>query len=125
MTDEESIRRTIALWAQLCDDGKWDELCELHTSDTVWSVFDTVCRGPEELKDTLSRGMPPGRRGRHLCCASVIDVADGTADAVTDFLFINNQSGIQRVGRYHDQLVRGADHWLIKTREIRTMPPDA
>lgn len=125
MTDEEALRQLVARWAQHLDDGAWDELRSLHTADTTLTVLDSVCNNADEVVDMLSTGMPPGRRGRHLVCGTVITVDGDHGSSVTDFLYINNQSAIQRVGRYLDEFVRRDGTWLIERRAITHMPPDA
>src|SRR5262249_53092748 len=55
MTDEEGIRRTLALYCQLCDDGRFDEWADLYTEDAVFRVMGGEHRGPEAIKAFIAK----------------------------------------------------------------------
>jgi 3-phenylpropionate/cinnamic acid dioxygenase small subunit len=124
MSAEEDIRRTLARYCQLCDDGRFDEWAELYTDDARFLVMGRVYEGPAAIKGFIEMGQPPERRGKHMCANSIIDVAaDGaSASAVTDYVFVGrneaDEAAIMSVGRYHDELVPGDAGWQFRRREI-------
>lgn len=126
MSDEEGVRRTLALYCQLCDDGRFDEWADLFTDDATFSVLGQAHEGRAAVKAFIVGAQPPERRGKHFLGQSVVDIdaGAGTATGVTDYTFVagNARDGfrITSAGHYHDTLVRGADgKWRFATREIR------
>ena len=118
----EGIRRTLAQYCQLCDDGRFAEWIDCFTADARFHVMGRKHIGHDAIRGFMEVGQSPERRGRHLIGEPVIDVSpDGaTALAWTDYLFIDKPSrAITSVGRYHDQLVLGDDgRWRFAVREI-------
>lgn len=144
----DGIRRTLALYCQFCDDGRFDEWGQLYTDDAEFRVMGRTYTGRPALQAFIEAGQPPERRGKHVCANSLIDLdADGrTARAVTDFVFVARAApepspegapraaggfAITSVGRYHDRLVldAGSGRWRFARREIVFMgdepSPDA
>jgi uncharacterized protein (TIGR02246 family) len=126
VTDEEGVRRTLALYCQLCDDGRFEEWADLYTEDATFAVLGQTQAGRAAIKAWIEQAMPAEKRGKHFIGQSVIDVHPdaGTAAAVTDYTFIartpEKKYAITSAGRYHDTLVRGDDgRWRFQTREIR------
>jgi 3-phenylpropionate/cinnamic acid dioxygenase small subunit len=118
VTDEEAIRRTIAQYCQLCDDGCFDEWADLYTDDATFRVMGETHSGRAAVKAFIEKGQPPERRGKHLCFNSVIDVDGDEARAVTDYVFLDKQRAITSVGRYHDRFVRDGGRWRFADRRI-------
>jgi 3-phenylpropionate/cinnamic acid dioxygenase small subunit len=121
--DLELIRRTIASYCQLCDDGRFDEWAGLYTPDATFTVMGATHEGPDSIKGFISAAQPPELRGKHVCANSLIDIEpDGaTARARTDFVFVGRTDeglAVTSAGRYHDTLVKHADRWLFASREI-------
>lgn len=128
-SDLDGIRRVIAAYCQLCDDGKFDEWARLYTADATFTVMGQTYTGPADIKAFIEAGMPPELRGKHLCVNSLIDVDDSgsAATARTDFIFVGRGSEgfqITSAGRYHDSFVRDADRWLIRSRRIAFLGED-
>jgi 3-phenylpropionate/cinnamic acid dioxygenase small subunit len=126
MVDGEGVRRTLALYCQLCDDGRFDEWATLYTDDARFLVMDQVHEGPDAIKAFIEEAQSPEKRGKHFMGQSVIEEhGDGrTVSVVSDYTFIaRNQKGgyaITSAGRYHDELVQGDDgSWRFRSREIR------
>jgi 3-phenylpropionate/cinnamic acid dioxygenase small subunit len=126
VTGEEAVRRTLARYCQLCDDGRFDEWAGLYTDDATFTVMGQTYSGPAEIQAFIEKGQPPERRGKHLIGQSVIDLDDGTgtAAAVTDYTFIARTPeggyAITSAGRYHDSFRRADDgSWQFTSREIR------
>jgi 3-phenylpropionate/cinnamic acid dioxygenase small subunit len=119
--DLELIRRTLALYCQFCDDGRFDEWEELFVDDAVFRVLGRSYEGRAALRDFIETGQPPDRRGKHICANSVIDLEGDRALARTDYLFVGRVPdglAVTSVGRYHDVLVRDGAVWRFATREI-------
>ena len=118
-TDEEGIRRTLAQYAQLCDEGRFEEWADLFAADARFHVMGTTYDGRAAITGFISAAMPPEARGKHAILASVIDVGNAVASAWTDYLFATRKGQITSVGRYHDELERGDDgRWRFTLREI-------
>lgn len=128
--DVEDVRRTLALYCQLCDDGRFDEFALLFTEDAEFRVMGRTYAGRDGVKDFMAAAQPPERRGKHVATNSVIDVypESMTARAWTDYIFVARDPAadgggagfiVQSVGRYHDTLVREDDGvWRFVSREI-------
>ena len=125
MSDEEDIRTTLAQYAHLCDDGRFDEWADLYTEDAVYSVMGQTHKGRDALKGFIANAMTPELRGKHLCFNSVIEVEGNEAYAVTDYVFMDRHRAITNAGRYHDRLVRNRDRWRFAERRIVFMGEDA
>jgi uncharacterized protein (TIGR02246 family) len=118
---EEDIRRTLARYCMLCDDGRFDEFARLFTEDAQFHVMGKTFTGRDAIKDFMEAGQPPELRGKHIAVNSLIegDGWSGTASAWTDYVFVAQDGSISSQGRYHDQLVREGDKtWRFARREI-------
>lgn len=118
---EEDIRRTLARYCMLCDDGRFAELAALFTEGGRLHALGETRRGHEEICAFMEHIHPPELRGKHLGVNSVIesDGWAGTAAAWTDFVFVGQDRGVVVMGRYHDHLVREGDKvWRFDLREI-------
>jgi 3-phenylpropionate/cinnamic acid dioxygenase small subunit len=124
MSDEDDIRTTLAQYAHLCDDGRFDEWGDLFASDATFSVIGRTYLGREAVKDFMVQAQPPERRGKHLCVNSAVKVEGNEARVVTDYIFIDRQKAITSAGRYHDRLVRNRDRWRFAERCIVVMGDD-
>jgi 3-phenylpropionate/cinnamic acid dioxygenase small subunit len=130
MTDEEAVRRTLALYCQLCDDGRFEEWIDLYTDDATFSVMGRTYEGRAAIKAFMEKAQPPEKRGKHLIGQSFVDLdaGAGTGEAVTDYTFIARTAdggyAITSAGRYHDTLARADDGtWRFASREIRFLGP--
>ena len=121
MTDEEGIRRTLALYCQLCDDGRFDEWAQLYSEDAEFKVMGEVYQGPEAIKGFIAQAQPEGRRGKHVAVNPLIEVDGDAARAWTDYIWVGPGTGqfpVTNVGRYHDRLVKQDGRWLFVERQI-------
>jgi SnoaL-like domain len=123
---EEEVGRTLALYCQLCDDGRFDEWGELFIEDAQFTVLGRTHHGRGDIQAWIEKAQAPELRGKHLLGQSIVDVdsGGGTATGVTDYAFIGRTPeggfAITSAGRYHDIFVRGDDgRWRFATREIR------
>jgi 3-phenylpropionate/cinnamic acid dioxygenase small subunit len=123
---DDDVGRTLALYCQLCDDGRFDEWGELFVEDARFTVLGQTHEGREDIKAWISKAQAPELRGKHFLGQSVVDI-DATGDrasGVTDYTFVNRTPegayAITSAGRYYDTFVRSDDgRWRFVTREIR------
>jgi len=118
---EAGVRRTLALYCQLLDDGRYDEWVALFTGDAVLRFGpepDHHVRGRVAIGEWVRPVMAAvaGRATRHVVLNSVIEVDTDRATAVSDFLlFVQGRErfGVSAVGRYRDTFAADASGWLI------------
>ncbi len=116
---EESVRRTLARYCMLCDDGRFVEWAELFTEDTRFHVMGATQLGRRATRAFIEAGQPPEQRGRHLTGATLVLVHGDRARAWSDFIFVDRRGAVLSSGRYHDELELGADGvWRFSLREI-------
>jgi uncharacterized protein (TIGR02246 family) len=117
--DVEAIRRTLARYCMLCDDGRFEEWAELFTPDTRFHVMGTTHEGRDAARAFIERGQPPERRGKHVAINPLVLVDGDRARSWCDYVFVSRDGAVTNTGRYHDELVRGADgRWRFSLREI-------
>jgi len=130
--DADGIRRLIAAYCQLCDDGRFGAWGELFADDAEMFVMGQSHAGRSAIVAFIEAGQPPQRRGKHVVSEPWIQIepddtstdtgteADtGRAQAWTDYVFVDQDRQITSVGRYHDELVRDAGGtWRFAVREI-------
>jgi SnoaL-like domain len=120
-TPEEGIRRTLAQYAQLMDDGRFDDWGDLFTVDARFHVMGATQQGRAAIQEWIAGNQPPELRGKHAILTSVIDLDDdgGGARVWTDYAFVDQKHRVTSAGRYHDELVAGDDgRWRFSLREI-------
>ena len=117
MTDEEEIRSTIAEYAHLVDDGRFDEWAELYVEDGELDIAGHVLRGRAALIEFLSGSYTDGSN-THVFSVPSVRVDGDDAVAVADFLLVSNDGKRVSVGRVYDEWVRNPDRWRIRTRRI-------
>ncbi len=117
------VRRLIALYAQLVDDGRLDDWSELFTNDAVFTFWGQVYQGRGSIKSAMeSMRSGTARAGKHLVLTPVITV-DGLeiGRAWTDFVaIVGDEEGFRVVaaGRYYDQIVRDEGRWRFSRRDV-------
>jgi 3-phenylpropionate/cinnamic acid dioxygenase small subunit len=122
----DELGRTLALYCQLCDDGRFDEWIELFTEDARFTVLGETHVGHDDIKAWISEMQAPQYRGKHILGQSVFDLepSGDTASGTTDYTFVSGtpEGGyvVTSAGRYYDTFVRSGDgSWRFVTREIR------
>ncbi len=125
MQDELAIRRLIALYAQLLDDQRFEELGVLFCRDGILPWGPYVFRGPSEIRSGLPKVEPAPHSIKHFVFSPVIDVVGDAASAWSDVIvsLIPKQGPAEMsfVGRYHDRFSREdgvwryASHVTVKT----------
>jgi len=120
MTDEEGVRRTMALFCQYLDERRFAEFSDLFSADGVFGR----ATGPAAILEMMSGGglaRRPELFRKHLCGNIVIEVHDAQAEATSD-LVLFERDGEQpwqlRFGSYHDVLVRQGEAWLFLNRQL-------
>ena len=131
MNDYESVRRTISLYSQLMDQGRFDEFGDLFTEDaTSTSIAGAVnpvswtARGRLEIVDNTRRIVGKLLEAGdviHQAVNPVIDIDGDTARAWWDVVVIQiTDSGFTplRSGRYQADFVRSGTRWKISQRTL-------
>lgn len=123
--DELAIRGLVARYCMLVDDGRWDDFAGLWAEGGRMHVMGTTHTGRAAVRDFLCAAMPPEVRGRHATSSQVVTFDDeerGGGDRArgwVDFMFFDASGAATRIGRYHDEYVRGGDgEWRLALREI-------
>ena len=122
MDDECAIRRLMAHYCHLVDDGAFDELLQLWADDAQLVLRGETATGPAAIVAVISGLQTPERRGIHVGANAIIDVEGDTARALSDFVFMRREGTpdpiVKFVGRYADQFVRTHEGWRFRRREI-------
>lgn len=122
-TEEADIRRLLAQYCQLLDDGRFDEWIDLFADDIEFVVMGMHKRGRDEVRGFVEPSQQADARGRHMLSEPWIELDDGPGDPATatvtiDFAWISKTGEVGQSGRYHDRLVRHPDRWRFQRREI-------
>jgi ketosteroid isomerase-like protein len=115
---EAGIRRTLAEYCQMIDDGDFTALAGCFAPDAQLIAFGRTRDGRADVTALLAKVMTPEARGKHLIGNVIVRLADGQqADVASDFAFIGRDGSVQ-TGRYIDGFVAAGDRWLIARHEI-------
>jgi uncharacterized protein (TIGR02246 family) len=116
---ESAIRKLLAQYCQLLDDGRFDEWIGLFTDDIEFIVMGMHTHGHDELRGFIEPSQQADARGKHMISEPWIEIeSDDTATATTDFAWVSKQGAIGQSGRYHDRIVNRAGRWQFQRREI-------
>lgn len=117
--DESEIRRLLAMYCQLIDDGRFDEWIQLFTDDIEFVVMGMQKQGHDELRGFIEPSQQADARGKHMLSEPWIEVeSDTAATATTDFAWVSKQGAVGQSGRYHDRIVKQNGRWRLQRREI-------
>ena len=125
IADESEIRRTIAAYCHLIDDGDFRRLAEEFTPDGSFAFGEQVATGRDALVAWFAKNQPPHRRGKHITTNIIVDIDGDRASARSDFLFLRRIDGVvatEAAGRYRDTFVRTDGRWMIQRRDTELMP---
>jgi 3-phenylpropionate/cinnamic acid dioxygenase small subunit len=122
MTDEEGIRRTLALYCHYLDGRKFPAWANLFTEEGDWNGN----AGRAAILENISNGAlakRPELRRKHVCTNIVIRLEGSEARAESDFVMydVNGPGEAWHVaawGRYLDRLVRRPEGWLFAERKL-------
>ena len=121
--DERMIRRTLALYCTLLDDGRFDDWSQLFTEDAEWIIPGTVFKGRAAIAAGVGATQPPVvGRVKHLSHPPVIEfTSDRTARAWSDVVVLfRNREGVWTIlaaGRYYDDLEKEEGAWRLRCRQ--------
>jgi uncharacterized protein (TIGR02246 family) len=118
VTDHEAIRSLLARYAQLLDDGQFEEWAGLFTPDAVFAMPTESFTGRDTIRRWIEAMKPPDGYGKHLCFNSVIALGAEEAHVITDFVLIGPDRTVASMGRYRDDLVLSGDTWRIAVRAV-------
>ena len=116
--DESAIRRLLADYCHLLDDGRFDEWISLFDEDVVFIVMGNRLQGRGEVRSFIEPTQQEEDRGRHILSEPAIEVDGDTALVFTDFVFVSRTNIIMTTGRYLDTVRRCPDRWAFASREI-------
>ena len=117
---ESDIRRLLAQYCQLLDDGRFDDWIDLFDPGIEFVVMGMHQHGHDELRGFIEPSQQADARGKHMISEPWIELGpDGdTATATVDFAWVSKAGAVGQSGRYHDHLVRHPDRWRFRRREI-------
>ncbi|GJM38313.1 MAG: hypothetical protein DHS20C19_16800 [Acidimicrobiales bacterium] len=116
---ESEIRRLLAMYCQLIDDGRFDEWTVLFTDDIEFVVMGMHKHGHAELRGFIEPSQQADARGKHMISEPWVELtSDSTATATTDFAWISKSGEVGQTGRYHDDIVHTGERWQFRRREI-------
>lgn len=114
---EADCARLIALYANLNDAARWDEVAALYAEDGVM-VRPTAPDAPVTGRAAILAAFQarPPRVTRHVCSNVVIEVesADSARGESAMLLFTGGPAPL--VGSFHDRFVRTAEGWRFAER---------
>jgi len=128
LSDELAIRRLLAEYCQLCDDGRFPELVDRFARSGSFVFGDHVITGRDALIAWFEHTQAPARRGKHLTSNVIVELAAGgeVAMVASDFVFLGFVQGVLTpivAGRYVDEMHRIDGIWRIDRRVVTTIAP--
>jgi SnoaL-like domain len=119
--DELEIKRVLAHYCHVVDDGQFDRLGEVFGEKGAFLIDGEGPHGLTPLIDHFRVIQADGRRGVHVISAPFVTLDGDRAEAKTDVVFFfKGEAGWKpsAVGRYSDELIRTDDGWRIETRSF-------
>ncbi len=114
---EADCARLVALYANLNDEARWEEVAALYAQDGVMyrpTAPEAPVAGREAILAAF-RSRPP-RTTRHICSNVVIDVdSEDTARGTSAMLLFTGEVA-PLVGSFHDRFILTADGWRFAER---------
>jgi len=114
---ETDCARLIALYANLNDAARWDEVAALYAEQGVMTrptAPDAPIVGRAAILAAF-RSRPP-RTTRHVCSNVVIDVDSADEARGTSAMLLFTGAPAPLVGSFHDRFVRTAEGWRFAAR---------
>lgn len=114
---EQDCARLVALYANLNDAGRWDDVAALYASDgrmaRPTAPDDWIVGRDAILTAFLSR---PARTTRHVCSNVVIDVVNAREATGESAMLLFTGEGAPKVGSFHDRFVAVEGEWRFAER---------
>lgn len=114
---EADCARLIALYANLNDEARWEEVAALYAEDGLMTrptAPDAPIVGRAAILAAF-QARPP-RKTRHVCSNVVIDVEDHASACGTSAMVLFTEGGAPLAGSFHDRFVLTADGWRFAER---------
>lgn len=114
---EHDCARLIALYANLNDEARWDDVAALYAEDGVMirpTAPDQPVVGREAILAAF-KARPP-RTTRHVCSNVVIDVEGPATARGTSAMLLFTGDGPPLVGSFHDRFCLTAGGWRFAER---------
>jgi SnoaL-like domain len=114
---EADCARLIALYANLNDEARWEDVAALYTDDGLMTrptAPDAPIVGRAAILAAF-QARPP-RKTRHACSNVVIDVEDLASARGTSAMVLFTEGGVPLAGSFHDRFVLTADGWRFAER---------
>lgn len=114
---EADCARLIALYANLNDAARWDELAALYAEDGLMTrptAPDAPIIGRAAILAAF-QSRPP-RKTRHVCSNVVIDAESPSAARGTSAMVLFSEGSVPLAGSFHDRFVLTADGWRFAER---------
>lgn len=119
--DKDAIRELLYRYCFCMDEGRFADLAALFAADGEWiAPYHSAC-GPAAIEAWLTQSVPPSPRRMHYVMNSVIGLTGDTAAAKSNYLvMLEGPDGPAPsvCGTYADVLVREADGWRFRRREL-------
>ncbi|WP_240344703.1 nuclear transport factor 2 family protein [Novosphingobium sp. THN1] len=114
---EHDCARLVALYANLNDEARWEEVAALYAEDGVMYRPTAPDQGVEGREAILAafKARPP-RTTRHVCSNVVIDVESPATARGTSAMLLFTGEGAPLVGSFHDRFVLTAEGWRFAER---------
>lgn len=114
---EADCARLIALYANLNDEARWEDIAALYADDGLMTrptAPDAPIVGRAAILAAF-QARPP-RKTRHVCSNVVIDVEDHASARGTSAMVLFTEGGVPLAGSFHDRFVLTADGWRFAER---------
>ena len=117
--DIEAIRRLMADYCHLVDDGDIDGWLGLFEPDAEVQLGRRTHTGIDEIRTWIveTKAAQPAPT-RHYVANAAIDVDGDGATSVSDWMIFAAPTTLLAVGRYDDTFARAGDSWRIARRSI-------
>lgn len=114
---EADCARLIALYANLNDEARWEDVAALYTDDGLMTR-PTAPGAPIVGRAAILAAFQarPPRKTRHVCSNVVIDVEDHASARGTSAMVLFTEGGVPLAGSFHDRFVLTADGWRFAER---------
>jgi hypothetical protein len=117
VSDENTIRNTVARYCLLADAKKFGELAGLFAEDGVLRFKGTeMAKGSAALEKVfVVSEVPPGN---HMTVNVVVDVEGNKAGMQCNFFYITLEKAIISVGLYQAAFVKVGSDWKIQSWDV-------
>jgi len=114
---EWDCARLVALYANLNDAARWEELAALYTQDGIMTR-PTAPAAPIIGRAAILAAFQarPPRKTRHLCSNVVVEVSSSTEACGESAMVLFTADGPPAVGSFNDRFALTADGWRFAER---------